>query len=210
MITAATYDIKGQQGEKIKLPEKIFGAKVKPIVMAQAVRVYLSNQRKALAKTKTRADVAKTTAKMYRQKGTGRARHGSYAAPIFVGGGVAHGPTGKQNYSLKMPAKMRQAAIIGALSEKAAAGAIKVLAGTKKVTKKTKNITEAVNKMQLQGERILMVTQKGQEEVKRAWRNIIKVTTITTDELNTYLIIAHKQLVITSEALEALIKRYAA
>ena len=71
MITAATYDIKGQQGEKIKLPEKIFGAKVKPIVMAQAVRVYLSNQRKALAKTKTRADVAKTTAKMYRQKGTG-------------------------------------------------------------------------------------------------------------------------------------------
>ena len=105
---------------------------------------------------------------------------------------------------------MRQAAIIGALSEKAAAGAIKVLAGTKKVTKKTKNITEAVNKMQLQGERILMVTQKGQEEVKRAWRNIIKVTTITTDELNTYLIIAHKQLVITSEALEALIKRYAA
>src|SRR3989339_761921 len=140
MITAATYDIKGQQGEKIKLPEKIFGAKVKPIVMAQAVRVYLSNQRKALAKTKTRADVAKTTAKMYRQKGTGRARHGSYAAPIFVGGGIAHGPSGKQNYKLSLPAKMRRLALLGALSVKAKAKEILIVEGVDKALGKTKQL----------------------------------------------------------------------
>src|SRR3989339_2278990 len=140
MITAATYDIKGQQGEKIKLPEKIFGAKVKPIVMAQAVRVYLSNQRKALAKTKTRADVAKTTAKMFKQKGTGRARHGSYAAPIFVGGGVAHGPSGEQNYKLSLSSKMRKLALLGALSAKASAHEIMVIEGSDKATGKTKQL----------------------------------------------------------------------
>ena len=88
MSTAATFNIKGEKIEAVTLPKELFGVEVKPQLLAQAVRVWLSNQRKAFAKTKTRKDVAKTTAKMYKQKGTGRARHGSYAAPIFVGGGV--------------------------------------------------------------------------------------------------------------------------
>src|SRR3989337_4248642 len=119
MISAPTINIKGTDAEKTVLPKDVFEKKVKPVILAQAVRVWLSNQRAANAKTKTRTEVSKTTAKMYKQKGTGRARHGSYSAPIFVGGGVAHGPTGGENWKLKLPAKMTKKALLGALSIRA-------------------------------------------------------------------------------------------
>jgi len=104
--------------EKAKIPAKMAKVKIDQQLMAQAVRVYLSNQRSALAKTKTRGEVARTTAKMYKQKGTGRARHGAYSAPIFVGGGVAFGPTGGQNYRRKMSKALGKLAFASALALK--------------------------------------------------------------------------------------------
>src|SRR3990167_7073702 len=137
MSTAATFNIKGEKVEAVTLPKEIFGVEVKPQLLAQAVRVWLSNQRKAFAKTKTRKDVAKTTAKMFKQKGTGRARHGSYAAPIFVGGGVAHGPSGEQNYRMELPKHLKRKALAGALTEKAKAGELTILTGGEKAQGKS-------------------------------------------------------------------------
>ena len=85
----------GKKVKSLKVSGKIFGAKVNPSLVNQAVRVYLSNQRQASARTKSRGEVKVTKAKIWRQKGTGRARHGSRNAPIFVGGAKAHGPTGQ-------------------------------------------------------------------------------------------------------------------
>src|SRR3989344_2289439 len=103
MISAPVYTVKGEAAERLNLPGEVFEVKVAPTLLAQAVRVYLSNQRKGGAKTKTRGMVSLTTAKMYKQKGTGRPRHGSSSAPIFVAGGEAHGPQGGGTGKLKLP-----------------------------------------------------------------------------------------------------------
>lgn len=173
------------------LPKGLFDVKVSPALLAQAVRVYLGNQRRAHAKTKTRAEVAKTTAKMYKQKGTGRARHGSYAAPVFVGGGISHGPDGRQNYRKEMPKKMKRMALLGALSEKAK---------DKKV-----NMFEKIGSG---NERTLVVTGTGEEKIRREIRNKENVTVVAATSLNPYVVLAHKQMLITPAALEEM-KKYA-
>ncbi|TSC86797.1 MAG: large subunit ribosomal protein L4 [Microgenomates group bacterium Gr01-1014_16] len=173
------------------LPKGLFDVKVSPALLAQAVRVYLFNQRKANAKTKTRSEVAKTTAKMYKQKGTGRARHGAYSAPTFVGGGVSHGPTGGQNYKLILPRKMRRLALLGALTEKA----------------KEKKV-EVFEKLGEASKRTLVVIGAGEEKIRREIRNKENITVVAAGSLNPYVIMAHMQLMITPKALEEM-KKYA-
>ncbi len=121
--------------ENTKLPEEIFGLEVKPQLLAQAVRVYLANQRQGTQNAKTRAEVERTRKKLYRQKGTGGARHGDRKAPIFVGGGVAFAPK-PRDYSLALSKKMRRLALYGALSAQAKAGNLKVIAEMEKTTGK--------------------------------------------------------------------------
>src|SRR3989337_4392523 len=101
-------DIVNSQNKKVDtmtLPKEIFGLPDNPNLMAQAIRVYLANQHQGSKKTLTRGEVNRTTAKVWKQKGTGRARHGSRKAPIFVGGGIAHGPRGVTAASLKLTKK---------------------------------------------------------------------------------------------------------
>ena len=97
MTQLAVVDVKGKSKGQINVSNEIFGINPNKIVVAQAVRVHLTNQRQATAKSKTRGEVSGSGKKIWRQKGTGRARHGDRYAPIFVGGGVAHGPRGNQN-----------------------------------------------------------------------------------------------------------------
>ncbi len=204
MISAVTYNLQGKKIESTPLPKNIFEVKVKPVLLAQAVRVWLSNQRRGTAKTKTRSEVAKTTAKPYKQKGTGRARHGSSAAPIFVGGGIAHGPSGKQNYKMSLPAKMRRLALLGSLSAKAAAKQISVITGAEKASGKTKQVGW------LAGKKTLVLVTKEQNKFKQAVRNLDQTTLTTAEGLSAYTILAAKQLVIAKEALTELKKTYAA
>ena len=185
------------------LPKGLFGEKADKKTIAQAVRVYLSNQRTALAKTKTRGEVNKTTAKMYKQKGTGKARHGAYSAPIFVGGGVAFGPTGEQNYDLKMSDKIRRIALLGALFEKAKAKQVKILSADK-ATGKTSEAAKLVS-----GKRTLLIISAKQEKVARAFRNIKNVTITTGANLNTYTVMVSRELIFTEEALKEAAKTYA-
>ena len=117
MPSLDVYSTSGKKTSTTSVKKKFFEAKINSSLMAQAIRVYLSNQRQAPAKTKSRGEVKVTKKKVWRQKGTGRARHGSRNAPIFVGGGKAHGPSGTQNYKLKMSKKMKKASLFSALSE---------------------------------------------------------------------------------------------
>ncbi len=203
MIAAKTFNLKGEAVKDTNLPEELFGVKVKPTLLAQAVRVYLSNQRQSPAKTKTRGEVAKTTAKMFKQKGTGRARHGSYAAPIFVGGGISHGPSGEQNYHLNMPQKMKKLAFLGALSAKAAKGEVKVVTGAEASTGKTKEVAWLAGKA-------LVISSSTLSNFNRAARNLKKVQVVNSGLVNTYSVLAFKELIITPEALGELKKQYVA
>lgn len=199
------YDIKGKVVGQVDLPKEIFDAKINPKLMAQAVRVYLANQRKGTASTKTRGEVAGSTRKIYRQKGTGRARHGSIRAPIFVHGGVVFGPT-PRDFSLNLPKKMRRLALVSALSAKQKEGEIKVIAGIEKIEPKTKHVVEIMENLNLNTpkKKILIVLPQKIENIKRAARNIQGLEVKLINNLNTYEVLNNRFLLFTQSAVEAM------
>jgi large subunit ribosomal protein L4 len=210
-LSAPMYDVKGAKNGTFALPKEIFGAKVNDVLMAQAVRVYLANQRQGNAHTKSRGEVDLTTAKWFRQKGTGRARHGAKSAPIFVGGGVAHGPK-KRDFSLSLPKKMKKAALLSALSQKANDGEVIVLSGFSKIEPKTKIMNKALIKITEDKEnknKLLIVTagtSKDVPNVFRAGKNIKNVDLISANLINTYEVLKHKNLLVMKESVDLLIK----
>jgi large subunit ribosomal protein L4 len=206
-VSAPMYDSKGAKDGSMTLPKEVFGTKINKALMSQAVRVYLANQRQGNAKTKTRGEIDLTKAKWFRQKGTGRARHGAQSAPIFVGGGVAHGPK-LRDYSLKMPQKMKKAALFSALSQRAKDGDIKVVSGLLKIEPKTKNMSVLLTKLTEDKKRKtsnLLVTSARQAEIEnvyRAGKNIKNLELININLINTYEILKYKNLFLMKEAVE--------
>lgn len=206
-ISAPMYDAKGSKTGTFSLPKEVFGAKINNELMAQAVRVYLANQRQGNANAKSRGEINLTTGKWYRQKGTGRARHGAKSAPIFVGGGVAHGPRAK-DYSLKLSKNMKKAAIKSALSKKASEGEIIVISGLSKIEPKTKVMNTALSKItkDTKGKSTILVVTAGSTKelpnVFRAGTNIKNVDLMSAKLLNTYEVLRHKNLLFMKESFE--------
>lgn len=200
------YDITGKTVGKFTLPNEIFGAKINSVLVAQAVRVYLANQRQGTVSTKTRGEVRGSTRKIYRQKGTGRARHGAVRAPIFVHGGIAHGPK-PQDYSLSFPQKMKQAALFSALSSKANDNTIRVISGLSAIETKTKTMAQLLQAMRNKEEKLLLVLPGKLENVYRAARNIKNVSVTASDRLTTYEVLDNKIIIFMQEAIDVLQKR---
>jgi large subunit ribosomal protein L4 len=186
-LTADVLDLKGNIVGSLSLPEEIFGAKVNKTLMAQAVRVYLANQRLGTLSTKSRGEVVGSTRKIYRQKGTGRARHGGIRAPIFVGGGVAHGPK-PRDFSLSLPQKMKRAALFSALTLQRLEGNMKIITGLENLEPKTKAFAQVLKNLSLVKKRkkILLVLPEKIENIQKAARNIEGVTYVLANQLNTY------------------------
>ena len=196
------YDTTAKKTSKIQLPKEIFEAKINEQLMAQAVRVYLANQRKARAKTKSRGEVVGSRRKIYRQKGTGQARHADRYAPIFVGGGIAHGPKGKLK-RLKMPKKMRRLALFSALTTKLKERKIIVVRGLEKIKPKTKEMVKIMQNFKLEG-RILLVPANKIENIIRAARNIANIKLIQANQLNTYEVLRGRRLILTKDSIKTL------
>src|SRR3989344_2288597 len=127
--------------DKPNLPKEIFEQPVTAQMLSQAVRVHLANQRQGTQNAKTRAEIARTRKKLYKQKGTGGARHGDRKAPIFVGGGIAFAPK-PRDHSLKMGATMNKSAILGALSAKAQDKSVFVISGMADLSGKTSEMAK--------------------------------------------------------------------
>lgn len=206
------YNIKAEKIDQIELSDSVFGLPANPTLIAQAIRVYRSNQRSAFAKTKHRGDVAGTTKKVWAQKGTGRARHGSRKAPIFVGGGSAHGPKGNQNYTLKLSAKMRQSAIKSVLSQFAHEKSLLAITDFNTISPKTKvgwalfDIIEKDNKLLANSRKIGIITAANSNNIKRAFGNIPDINLLSLDSLNVYDLANQKFLVFSTDALEKINK----
>lgn len=198
------YNLVGEVIEKMDLPKEIFGVKINQTLLAQAVRVYLANQRQGNADTKTRGEVNRTTKKVYAQKGTGMARHGSRRSPIYVGGGVAHGPHTK-DYSLKMPQKMRRLALFSALSSKFEDKAMMCVDGLDKIKGKTKEsweILQKILKIKKTSMKILLIIPKKSEKLEQGMRNIKNLAIIKADLLNPYVVLNNEKIIIMKEAIE--------
>lgn len=195
------YDVKGKVLETIELSKEIFGEKENKQLISQAVRVYLANQRKGTASTKTRGEVRGSTRKIYRQKGTGRARHGSVRAPIFVHGGIVSGPK-PRDFSLKFPKRMKRKALFCALSSKLKAGEIKIVSGLLKIEPKTKKMVEVLENLKLSNGKILLILPKDCENLKRAARNIRNIEYISAFNMNTYSVLNNKGMLFARESIE--------
>jgi len=191
--------------EKAKIPAKLLKIEANSQLVAQAVRVYLSNQRSAHAKTKTRGEVNKTTAKMYKQKGTGRARHGAYSAPIFVGGGVAFGPTGEQNYHKGLSKSQNRLAMISALGLKSKV--VWTMTEFEKI-KGTKEANKELVKSELAGKKTLLVLGAKELKYGKMFRNLAQVEVANSLDVNTYQIMKSQQLLFTEAAFEEVVKKY--
>lgn len=198
------FTIKGKQDGQVSLPKAIFGEKVNKVLMSQAVRVYLANQRRGTASTKTRGEVVGSTRKIYRQKGTGRARHGAITAPIFVGGGIVFGPK-PRDFSLAMPKKMKKKALFSALSAKLADNAITVVAGLEKITPKTKVMAKLLKTIDVSNKTLLVIPESI-EPVTRAARNIAGVEILPANQLNTYTVLQSKTLLFMQQAIDVMEK----
>lgn len=189
-----------------ELPKEIFGQKVNNLLLAQAARVYRNRASGATSKVKTRSEVDLTKRKWYRQKGTGRARHGAQSAPLFVGGGVAHGPKGVKRV-LELPKKMRKLALVSALSEKASLGGVKVIDA--KPISKTREAQVFFDRLGVLGKKFTLVVAPLEKNFAQMSRNIDKANIAYESQINVFSVLSGGILVFTEAALVSLKKRFA-
>ncbi len=197
MPTVAVYNINGEQVGELALKDEIFGVEVNESVLHDAVVMQLANRRRGTHNTKTRSEVSGGGRKPWRQKGTGRARHGSIRSPIWRGGGVTFGPQ-PRDYSYSLPKKARKLALKSALSAKTNAGEIVILDELNLDQPKTRDMVKILNNLKVDD--ALVVTAGKDEAVEKSARNIPSVKPLYVDVLNTYDLLAYDKLVITKEA----------
>lgn len=212
-LTLPVLNLKGEKKGQIRLPEEIFGQKINVSLISQAVRVYLANQRQGGSSTKTRGEVKGSGRKIYRQKGTGRARHGDRYAPIFVGGGIAHGPKPK-DWSLKMSKNMRKKALFSSLSAKLQDDSIIIVEELEKLKTKTQALVKTLPNLKIETkngkirEKVLLATAQKLENVYLSSRNVKNLKVIPADILNTYEIMNAKKIIMAKDSVDVLKKNY--
>ena len=204
MAQVPVLDINGKQVKTINLPADIFEAKINNGLMHQAYVRQMANARLGTHSTQRRGEVSRTTAKMYKQKGTGRARHGARSAPQFVGGGRAFGPK-PRDYSLDMPKKMRQGAIRSALSALLADGQLVFVTDMTPSSPKTKDMAKALNV--LAGEKSTLVLFTHDEKlVQRTVSNLDNAKPLLTNYLNVRDLLQYDKVIVSLKALDVIVK----
>ena len=194
-------NMQGEKVDEIELRPEIFEAAVNVPLMHQALVRQLANARLGTHKTKTRSENNRSKSKWYRQKGTGRARHGSRNAPIFVGGGIAHGPR-PRSYEKKMPVKMRRAALRSALSVKAAAQQIVVVDQLAMDAPKTKEMVRVLHNLSVVDGKALILLSERNAPVELSIRNLPTARTLRAHYLNIKDLMSADYLVMPLGALE--------
>ena len=183
MLKLTVYSPKGTKLKERALPKK-FEEKLNTRLLGQAIHVYRDKKHGAFSKVKTRGEVSLTKAKWYRQKGTGRARHGARSAPLFVGGGKAHGPKGIKR-ELVLPRKMRQKALAIALSLKVKDKKAAAVSDIVKI-KKTQEAQALVNKIAAKANKVTLVLSKENKGAAKFFKNIKRVSLAEFSKLNAY------------------------
>lgn len=202
MATAKIIDGTGTETGTKELPEGLFGGEVNVPVMHQVVTAQLAAARSGTASTKTRSEVRGGGQKPWRQKGTGRARHGSTRSPIWVGGGTVFGPK-PRDHSVRVNRKMRKAALRSALASKASEGAVWIVDGF--TGTKTKDAASLLSAAGIEGRVLLVLDPKADSSpvVDRAFRNLPSAAFSLHGALSTYDVLVADAVVFTSESFDA-------
>ena len=200
MPTVALFKQDGSQTGDVELNDAVFGIEPNTHVLHDAVIMQRASLRQGTHAVKNRSEVRGGGRKPWRQKGTGRARHGSIRSPIWVGGGTAFGPT-PRSYSYKMPKKVRRLALISALSSKVKEGNTLVLDAIAIDEPKTKEIVKMLEALNV-NEKALIVTADTEETIIRSANNLQNVNVLTVGEINVLDLLSHDKLIITKDAAE--------
>ena len=198
-----SIDVVNMQGKKvstIELKDSIFAVELNEVLIHTVIVNYLANQRQGTQSTKTRSEVSGGGRKPWRQKGTGRARHGSTRSPIWIKGGIALGPT-PRSYKYRINKKEKQNALKMVLSSKLAEGKIIVLDKLELKEAKTKNMVEVLNNVKAEGKKLILLPAKD-ENVLRAGRNIEKTKVSYVGHTNTYELLNTKCIVMTVDTVK--------
>ncbi|MBN1313228.1 MAG: 50S ribosomal protein L4 [Anaerolineae bacterium] len=193
-------DMNGREVEQVELPADVFEAPINVGLMHQYYVMQMANARLGTHSTKRRSEVARTKMKWYRQKGTGRARHGNRAAPIFVGGGIAHGPHPRK-YTKKMPKKMRRAALRSALSAKAAEDGIVLVDRLEVKSPKTRDMVDLLRNL-VGDSSALVLLASADENIELSIRNLPDAYYLRASYLNVRDLLKFDKVIVPLDALQ--------
>lgn len=211
-----TYNIKGEKAGTLELPEMIFGVVWKPALVKQVYEGEQANKRLPWAHARTRGEVSGGGKKPWRQKGTGRARHGSTRSPLWVGGGKAHGPRNERDYSVKINKKMKRGALFSLLSKKLKEKEVVLVDNFVLSQPKTKEVFMVLKNLRETG-KVYRIGEKGgkailavprEEKVLRASRNLQNISYIEPRNLNVAEVLHNKYLLLDKSGVEELAKIY--
>jgi len=205
-------DVYNQKGEKVgqtRLPKEVFGKEINPDLIHQVAVCMMTNQREPWAHAKDRSEVRGGGRKPWRQKGTGRARHGSIRSPIWIGGGVTHGPRKEKKYEKKIPKKMKRSALLSVLSGKVKDKEVVVLDKLEIDTPKTKRMAEVLKNLRekakaLDKGSILIAIPKKDDNIIRSGANIPKTEVIEARNLNVLDLLKYKYLILPKESIKVI------
>ncbi len=207
------YNLKNKVVGEIDLPENVFAVPWKSALVAQVLRAQLANARRPWAHAKTRAEVRGGGRKPWRQKGTGRARHGSIRSPLWIGGGKAHGPSKLRDYSQKINKKMGRLALFSALSQKLRDKELKIFDNLAIEAPKTKMLAKELRpilglKKNQKKYDVLLVAERDNAVIKRASANLPKAKAVNPESLNLYDMLNYKNIFMEKNAVSAVSKHY--
>ncbi|WP_422448650.1 50S ribosomal protein L4 [Thermoanaerobacterium sp. DL9XJH110] len=207
MPKVTLYNTQGQQVGEVELSDSVFGVEIRPDVMHRVVVNYLANQRLGTASTLTRGEVSGGGRKPWRQKGTGRARHGSIRSPLWRKGGIVFGPK-PRSFKFTLPKKLKRFALKSALSAKVHDNELILLDSLTMEAPKTKEMVKILNNLKA-GKKSLIVLASKDENVEKSARNLPGVKTTLVNTLNVYDILNHDNLIMTKAAADRIQEVYA-
>jgi large subunit ribosomal protein L4 len=202
------FEVVTRQGEnsgKIDLPENVFGVSANAHVLYEAVRSHQTNRRQGTRSSKGRSEVKASGRKPWRQKGLGRARSGTAASPIWVGGGIAHGPK-PYDYEWRLPKKTRRLAVRAALSMKVRDGSLRIVESLGVSEPKTKRAVELMKSLGIADKKCLFVLPAKMDDLVRATNNLPGAKTALARDLNAYDVLDADTVVIDKEAVAQIVE----
>ena len=201
-------NLEGKSTKNIDLSDKIFSMKINKSVIQTVINYQIQKSKPRTAKTKQRNEIRGSTAKIYAQKGTGGARHASRKAPIFVGGGVAHGPKGQSNYKKrKLNKSEKKLSITSLISQKNKLNNLVVMSDFKNEIKKTKEMNKILIKFEISNS-LIILDKSSKDKIYKSSKNIPKIKVTDINHFSAFDIVKFKKIVFTETSIKELEKKY--
>jgi large subunit ribosomal protein L4 len=208
MATIAIHNQEGKKIEDLEVKDAVFGAKANDELLHQVFMVIAGNQRNPIAHTKDKSEVAGSGKKPFKQKGTGSARQGQKRNPVMRGGGVAFGPTNERNFKRDLNKKMKQKAVVIAISEKLRSGTLIAIDSLEVAKAKTKEFDQILKNLKLTG-KVLVSFSEEEKKTSTISRNLKNISNIETKDLNVMDLLNNKFLLLSKASIAFLEEKFA-